>query len=361
MAFRKIGLRRSRRLYRRDELLEHALRRRGWEGWATRRLSPCAAPAPCSTSRGGDSFTDLYGAERFAMVAEPKELTLELGRPLILLPQTYGPFTAADSIERSRAIVNGADQAWARDEESHAALCDLAGPDADPEGLRLGVDVAFALPRADESALDPELRSWLDEDEPVAGLNVSGLVLADSGTGRFGLSYDYRSVVVELVERLSEEARVLLVPHVMGGAGADSDPPALAEIRDALPLPVRARVRIAPESDDPRRVKALIARCSWFCGTRMHATVAALSSGVPSAALAYSLKTHGVFATCDQAEWVVTTSDSSDTAIERVWSSWQQRERLRERLAVTAPPVVTRSRDQFREMLAAVPGSGEGS
>lgn len=362
VAFRKIGLRRSRRLHRRESY---------WNTRWSARLGGLGNPGAIALREagaaldisGGDSFTDLYGAERFAKVAEPKELVLELGTPLILLPQTYGPFTSSDSIERSRAIVHRADQAWARDEESHAALLDLAGPDADRDRLRLGVDVAFALPCADESVFEPELRSWLDQDEPIAGLNVSGLVLADSTTGRFGLAYDYRRVVVELVERLSDGARVLLVPHVMGGAiaGTDSDPPALAEIHAALPPPTRARVRIAPEFDDPRRVKALIARCSWFCGTRMHATVAALSSGVPSAALAYSPKTRGVFATCDQAEWVVPVSDSTESAVERVWTSWEHRDRLRERLAVTAPPVVERSRDQFRDMLAAVPGLGDGS
>lgn len=361
VSFRKIGLRRSRRFHRRESY---------WNTRWSARLGGLGNPAAIALREagavfdisGGDSFTDLYGPERFAKVAEPKELALELGRPLILLPQTYGPFTSPDSIERARAIVNGASQAWARDEDSYAALLDLAGPRAESERLRLGVDVAFALPCADESVLDPELQSWLDEDEPVAGFNVSGLVLSDTDTRRFGLSYDYRRVVIELVERLSEEARIMLIPHVMGdGSSVDLDPPALVEIHGSLPPPIRERVRIAPEFDDPRVVKALIARCSWFCGTRMHATIASLSSGIPSAALAYSPKTRGVFATCDQAQWVVTTSDSTEDAIERIWTSWQQRDRLREQLGLTIPQVVERSRDQFSDMLAAVPGLGEGS
>ena len=46
---------------------------------------------------GGDSFTDLYGAARFRQIIAPKQIALATGRPLVLLPQTYGPFSRATS------------------------------------------------------------------------------------------------------------------------------------------------------------------------------------------------------------------------------------------------------------------------
>jgi hypothetical protein len=46
---------------------------------------------------GGDSFADIYGPWRFRAVTTPKRLALALGVPLILLPQTYGPFHSESS------------------------------------------------------------------------------------------------------------------------------------------------------------------------------------------------------------------------------------------------------------------------
>jgi polysaccharide pyruvyl transferase WcaK-like protein len=350
VSFLKIGLRKSRRYHRRES---------HWNTRWSARLgglgNPAAAGLRAATVvfdiSGGDSFTDLYGPHRFATVIEPKELCLELGRPLVLLPQTYGPFRSDASRARVRRVLSGIDQAWSRDDDSHAALVELARDDVDPSRLRRGVDLAFALPAASETAIDPGLLEWLDRD-PVAGLNVSGLVMTDTDDRRFGLGYDYRATVTELLARLTAETNVLLVPHVIGGPGADdSDPPVLEELHTSLPADIAGRVRIAPAYTNPQTVKAMISQLDWFCGTRMHATVASLSSGVPSAALAYSQKTLGVFATCGQADQVVNPSDSTADAIERVWESYLDRDRIGRELATSVPDVVTRSRDQFRQIL----------
>ena len=60
----------------------------------------------------------------------------------------------------------------------------------------------------------------------------------------------------------------------------------------------------------------------------MHSTIAALSSGVATAALAYSLKTRGVFATCGMAEAVVDLRESTGpgalASLQRLWGRRQQ-------------------------------------
>jgi colanic acid/amylovoran biosynthesis protein len=60
---------------------------------------------------------------------------------------------------------------------------------------------------------------------------------------------------------------------------------------------------LVPEgSYSASEAKALIRSLSWFAGSRMHATIAGLSSGTPTVGLAYSLKFSGVFASagCSQ-------------------------------------------------------------
>ncbi len=42
----------------------------------------------------GDSFADLYGSKRFDYICLFKEMAIQMKKPLILLPQTYGPFVS---------------------------------------------------------------------------------------------------------------------------------------------------------------------------------------------------------------------------------------------------------------------------
>ncbi len=186
---------------------------------------------------GGDSFTDLYGAWRFRQVTLPKIIALENRIPLILLPQTYGPFRAPKAQRVARRIVRGAAMAWARDARSFNILRDLLGPDHfDPARHRLGVDVAFALPANEPQGdrLPPPMREWLvrngDQEQPLVGLNISGLIWHDpaSARDRYGLQADYREAIVGLLVRLLRDParpRVLLVPHVLTPNGHyESDP-----------------------------------------------------------------------------------------------------------------------------------------
>jgi len=51
----------------------------------------------------GDGFADIYGAKRIAMNLAAKSMVLALGRPLILAPQTIGPFRRAWARDCARA------------------------------------------------------------------------------------------------------------------------------------------------------------------------------------------------------------------------------------------------------------------
>ncbi len=77
---------------------------------------------------GGDSFADIYGIKRFKGITQPKQLSIDLGTPLILLPQTYGPFDQAKTRREASAVVKKTSMAWARDERSFESLKELFVP-----------------------------------------------------------------------------------------------------------------------------------------------------------------------------------------------------------------------------------------
>jgi polysaccharide pyruvyl transferase WcaK-like protein len=321
---------------------------------------------------GGDSFSDIYGKRRFTAVTQPKHLALDAGTPLVLMPQTYGPFEdkarcleAADILRRSRL-------AFARDERSYRTMQDMLGRHFDPARHMSGVDVAFALPVSEPSAEAREsFLGWKNRQKGrLAGFNVSGLLFnaPSEAMRQFGLRTDFQSLALAFARRLLQEtdASLLLMPHVIDRPGsAESDEAAVRAVRDELQALSGGRVFVPEVADCATQAKWFISHCDWFTGARMHATIGALSSGVPALALAYSGKMHGVFESCGQGHSVVDLrSETAESAVlDAMFASLANADSNRLRLAAMLPRTLARARLQFdgiaREIAPAAPVTGE--
>ena len=297
---------------------------------------------------GGDSFSDIYGTERFQSVIFSKLLAHRLNKRLILLPQTYGPYVDPRKRNAAAAAVQAADMCWARDARSFAILKQLLGPHLDPARHLQGVDVAFSLePREAADHLPTELRDMLAADRsqsPLMGFNVSGLIYNQSreAEAHYGFKADYQELVVEFLKQQLESTPInlVLVPHVMSRSKGESDPLACQQVAVALPERFRQRVVIAPRTLDANQIKWLIGQTDWFCGTRMHSTIAALSSGVPTATINYSDKALGVFESCQQGHQVfdprqLTTAE----CVTKLGASFADRVAIKAQLAAALPAV----------------------
>jgi polysaccharide pyruvyl transferase WcaK-like protein len=300
-----VGLTHNRRFWRGDSLrTAHALVRLG--GGISAPSRTVAGSRAVLDISGGDSFTDLYGPKRFRAMVLTKRMALDAGVPLVLLPQKLGPFRNPGFRTEAVGILRRAAAVWVRDAESFGFLQDALGADFDPTLHRLGVDVAVALPQREPEALDPELMRWLQPGRgfPLAGLNVSGLLCNDAGAARqtFGLA-DLHSEQAEALARAllntDTDLRLLLVPHVHRPDGdIESDLDAARSLACRLGEAFAGRVRVLGERLHAMELKWVLARLDWFAGARMHATIGAFSSGVPTLGLGYSDKAQGVFAEC---------------------------------------------------------------
>jgi polysaccharide pyruvyl transferase WcaK-like protein len=219
--------------------------------------------------------------------------------------------------------------------------------------------MAFNLTATDPGEkLGDEIRRWISDqsNHPLIGLNVSGLIALDpdQARSRFGLRASYLEALVAFIETVLSDSdlRLLLVPHVMtplGTPGSDAD--ACLRLLDQLPSNASSRVRVTPTELDEREVKWLISQVGWFCGTRMHSTIAALSSRVPTAAIAYSDKTRGVFKSCGLEDQVIDPRqlDTQDV-VDRLIDAFGRREQNRQVLSTTIPGVKTRAAEQFTQI-----------
>ena len=234
----------------------------------------------------GDSFSDIYGWRRFGLILASKWFAARHG-PLVMSPQTIGPFATARSRIAATAVMKRARTVYARDETSFAVLRELGLADRS----RLTTDVAFALPYArpaDKGARDLTGRVRV-------GLNVSALLYRrDIAKGdRIALALDYPKLIDAVIARLAGDPRVELhlVPHVLAIGMEHEDDYAVAEglkaRHPALILP--------PRFAGPSAAKSYIADLDLLIGSRMHATVAALSSDTAVLPFGYSRKFSGLF------------------------------------------------------------------
>ena len=343
-------------------LARQAAPRRSWERWISENawLKRLYAAQTCLSIAGGDSFSDIYGLQRLLYVSFPKILVLWMGKPLVLLPQTYGPFKSRLSRWIARYIFQRAKLIYSRDQEGLKVVADLLGG-PNPR-LRFAYDMGFALePRPPAPLVCSRLRQ-IREQGPLAGLNVSGLLYMGGYTrsNMFGLKSHYAELVRSIIDLLANEAgcQVLLVPHVFGAEGEESDVPACKQILADLAGKHGGRLHFIEGNFDHHEIKYLIGQCGFFLGSRMHACIAALSQCVPAVGLAYSRKFAGVLESVGGGSRVV---DLREAAKEQVLSvvneAFQEKEVLRRELQERIPEIKESvlnffANDEFKSLLA---------
>jgi colanic acid/amylovoran biosynthesis protein len=324
---------------------------------AIARLLSCSLVADIS---GGDSFADLYGEKVFQGQVALKRLALDLDLPLVMLPQTYGPFHRPESREIVRRILRHASLVATRDLGGLQELAELAGDRATDRFVECP-DVAFTLPACPPKAgAEPFVQQSIERGELLVGVNVSGLAYYEGA--RFGLSLDYRALMARLVETAVRRwnARVLLVPHVnqtekmrLRDGTAEDDVEACKELLRDLGSSMGDRVAVLDRPYSATEIKWVIGHCSFFIGARMHACIAAVSQGIPSAVQAYSKKAQGVMALAGAGETVVDLRHRSlEECLADTIDRFESRRELRKQLQRVMPATKRRVEEFFRDRVA---------
>lgn len=325
------------------------------EGLATcsptlRRLSGCDAVLDISA---GDSFADIYGETIFRYQADLKLLCLELGIPLILLPQTLGPFAAESTRQVAADILSRCSLVCTREAEGVDEIDALCGENG-PAQIVQSPDLAFVLGPTPTPLPEPAEQALQSGEGPLIAVNISGLL--HFGKADFQLAADQAELAMRLVRwALSiDGARVLLTPHVVSppvslqaapaSPTADStDVRACKDVLQRLDEDERNRVDLLEGADSPAQAKHAMSRCDFFVGARMHAFIGAASLATPGALLAYSKKAEGVTSLIGVDDAVVDLrTQNAEQVVAAVNDLYARRADLRERLEETVPEVKRR-------------------
>lgn len=307
---------------------------------------------------GGDAFSDIYGRNMFHAQVAVKRLALRLGKPLVLLPQTFGPFRQQRSKRLAREILNQSVLVATREANGLEELEEILGEPLDDRFVACP-DLAFTLPAtpvAQESAPFPPKSP---RDEQLIGINVSGLLYFRQSD--FGLRFSYTDFVDKLIEwALRQHAtKVVLVPHVLPHQRKGKGPqPQIDDVEASVRVVQRfgdrypGRLARVEGASDASSMKYLIGRCDFFVGARMHACIAAVSQAIPTITIGYSKKAGEVMKLVGAGQSVIDARTTTlAAALDRIADVYRDRLPLRRRLRANAGAIRDRVDELFETNL----------
>lgn len=272
----------------------------------------------------GDSFADIYGLRRYLFLIISKIAVLAKGKPLILSPQTIGPFDYWITRKISAMLMRRCKRVYARDGLSFNYLKQCGVQDNIDEVI----DVAFKLP------FTTFKHQPSDGEQLRVGLNVSGLLFSGGYTqdNQFSLTVDYPKLIRKLLSDWGKDSNyeVWLIPHVIPDAlPVEDDRKAIAILANEFPT-----IKVAPAFESPSEAKSFIASMDFMTGARMHACIAAFSSGVPVVPLAYSRKFNGLFSSLDY-DWVADGKElNTEQAVDIIQMGLKKRDELKKKVDI---------------------------
>jgi polysaccharide pyruvyl transferase WcaK-like protein len=230
----------------------------------------------------GDSFSDIYGLRRYINVTFPRLLSILLGKRLVLLPQTIGPFRRRSTRFVAKWLMKRSYYVYARD----PASLEMAAEWCRAGRYSQGPDLGFFMPYDSSKSAGAAVRA----KSIAVGVNISGLLWHGGAITKqqFGLALDYRQATIEMLRYLVRKpgVEVFLVPHVQSEHFlADDDMSACVEVSRLFP-----EVRVLGPFGSAMEAKAVISGLDALIAARMHACIAAISTGVPALAVSYSKK-----------------------------------------------------------------------
>lgn len=291
----------------------------------------------------GDSFADIYGAKRIGLNFLGKLAVFLSRKPLVFGPQTIGPFSSTWSRIVSDRVMKAAALVTTRDQLSTEYVSRLKLGNKAIEAT----DVAMRLPY--------DANAYVTNGKINVGLNVSGLLFNGGYTGKnmFDLKADYPTVIRRIIQTLGQDQsapNIHLIGHVNSRTMPVEDDYSVCEslVREF------PGTTLAPRFESPSDAKSYISTLDYFAGARMHACIAAFSSGVPVLPMAYSRKFAGLFGTLGYKRTTDCRVESEDEIVEAVVCGYNSRETLKtevEQALRTAGSKLENYTDRIYEML----------
>jgi len=247
--------------------------------WRSRYKAKLYGRNDAVVSLGGDNITPEYPLAGVRIFIDELRVAQQMGVVTVLWGATLGPFDEPAYRSLVLPVLQDLDLIVVRDYESRDAL----HAQGISENVVFAPDPAFMLRSFSSQRVQPDI-DWVAE-EACLGVSVSGFLLNSSQARRQAALY--ARCLKEWVRRTGQ--RVLLVPHVNIGRSLSRNDYEFSRIV-ARGVNAAGQVRVLSPTLRASEYKAAIGACQLFMGSRMHATISALSQAIPTLSLSYSRK-----------------------------------------------------------------------
>jgi colanic acid/amylovoran biosynthesis protein len=321
---------------------------------------------------GGDNLSlDYGGADTYFGLSS---LAVAHNLPVTVWGASIGPFTSDPDYERwATEKLRKISLLCARETETLAYLASIGLE----ENVILAADPAFhlqpspcELPADIEMALlegciglnlSPLMRQYMHGDELSRLWQKSRLFYRYMHRDEISRSLQksllsWAQVAAEIVRGLLNRFSqpLLLIPHVMSEAGDVERDDYLFLRRVAQLVQEPERVFVLGPNLNAAQTKWVISRLRVFAGARTHSTLAAISSGVPTICIGYSMKARGIAKDVyGHLEWLVKGQDLIDPSVlcDRLVSLCDQESAIRQHLERVNPTFRQRAREALKRFL----------
>lgn len=278
----------------------------------------------------GDSLNDIEGVVSFLFNCYAICIGLIAKKKVIIYPQSIGPFNSLLGRTLAKRILNGVQYIFVREEITYQYLLDykINTP------ICKSPDIVFLLPVSSHE----EISKILIKEEiqisfkPTIGISANELMRT------LLKKNDYENYIKELSTLInniveSYDAIVILIPHVFTPNNDDRiiNEILYTNVKDNI----KPNLKLIRNIYSPEELKGIISQCDIFIGARMHANIAALSMCVPTLALAYSHKTHGIMQLLGQKDYICDIKNVTGKELASKFGIlWENRNKVRNELFV---------------------------
>lgn len=273
----------------------------------------------------GDSFSDSKGGFSIS-ISSAILLGISMKKQIVLYSQSIGPFSRI-SASLARYCLNNVNLIIVREEITKEYLEEM---NLD-RYIYVTADCAFNLKPVHHRQVESILVKENISKTQKGLIGISANAMLDDTKNNYANSM--AQIIDYVIEKLNRQ--VIFIPHVVspieGGRGDDR------VIGEKIYRLARNKenIHLIKGNYSPEELKGIIGQCDIFIGGRMHANIAAISSYVPTMAIAWSHKYYGIMRAVEQEKYVC---DFRSMKIEEMKSKiddlWDNKEKIREQLKI---------------------------
>jgi len=255
-------------------------------------------------------------------------LAKKMGKKVIILPNSFGPFRGLGVRSQVKKALLGADLIYAREQQSAHELGALL-----KKKIPVAKDLGFFLGKGESIKLNDFLPANLQRNDLVkVGITVRpwrfpGSLQADR------LFENYLNSVRSLVDNCAKKGHaVLFFNQSIGPNSHEDDRLAIAEVMKRLGE--NENVCWINQDFTCEELQSLYSELDFMVGTRFHSVIFSLTSGVPSLAIGYGgNKAGGIMGDFEMDEYTVPIDHLTPELLSQTFEKLSQnRERIRKKL-----------------------------